>query len=589
MSFTRITLVALAACVLVVAAYANFFDNDFHLDDNHAIVQNAAIRSLGNVPLLVTDLAMLSFAVDYAIGGLDPVPFHATQLVLLLLVALMLVPIFARIFDDLALAIAAATLFAVHTANTETMNFLSSRNELLAAIGFLGALLLFLTRPGYVYLVPLVLAALAKAPVVIFAGIVFAWMRLIEGGSLRQAVRESWPSFVLGVALSPLYIADAGAPWRAYLITQPFVWMHYFRLAIAPIGLTADSDWRPFASALDGRALVGFTFVSLLAWAIFATARRREWRAVSFGLCWFAVALLPTSLVPLAEVKNEHRLFFPLIGVVLAAVCALRIVLARREPARTALVVVAAASIVLTVGTFVRNEAWATEESLWRDVTEKSPRNGRGWMNFGLTRMAAGDYPAAKQAFEQAAVLTPRYPVLEINRGIVDGALGEKSDAETHFRAALALEPDASAHYYYGRWLLKAGRGPEAVAQLLTASKLAPGWLGANELLLQIAAARGDAVETNRILAIIAAIDPNDDVARAIAERVPPVPCHSADDCYNAAAHLAAANEHLSAARQYRHVLDLDPNSSAAGQNLAASLTALGFPDEAAFALRLAN
>ena len=88
------------------------------------------------------------------------------------------------------------------------------------------------------------------------------------------------------------------------------------------------------ASFMD-RALVGFAFVALLAWAIFATARRRDWRPVSFGLSWFVITLLPASVIPLAEVKNEHRLFMPLMGVVLAAVCALRIVLARRNPERT--------------------------------------------------------------------------------------------------------------------------------------------------------------------------------------------------------------------------------------------------------------
>src|SRR6476659_3031514 len=96
-----------AAVILVLLAYANFFHNSFHFDDDHVIVENASIRSLANWPLFFTDahtfsslpsnatyrpLVTLSFALDYAMRhSLDPVPFHATQLVLLLLTGALLV------------------------------------------------------------------------------------------------------------------------------------------------------------------------------------------------------------------------------------------------------------------------------------------------------------------------------------------------------------------------------------------------------------------------------------------------------------------------------------------------------------------
>ena len=41
-------------------------------------------------------------------------------------------------------------------------------------------------------------------------------------------------------------------------------------------------------------------------------------RPVAFGLWWFLVALLPTSIIPLAEVENDHRMFFPFIGLAAA-------------------------------------------------------------------------------------------------------------------------------------------------------------------------------------------------------------------------------------------------------------------------------
>ena len=51
-----------------------------------------------------------------------------------------------------------------------------------------------------------------------------------------------------------------------------------------------------------------------------AAWRRRETWPVAFGILWFFLALLPTSsIVPLAEVLNDHRMYFPFVGLTLAA------------------------------------------------------------------------------------------------------------------------------------------------------------------------------------------------------------------------------------------------------------------------------
>jgi hypothetical protein len=46
--------------------------------------------------------------------------------------------------------------------------------------------------------------------------------------------------------------------------------------------------------------------------------------------------------------------------------------------------------LAFAAGTWERNKVWRTEESLWYDVTLKSPYNGRGLMNYGLTQMQKG-------------------------------------------------------------------------------------------------------------------------------------------------------------------------------------------------------
>src|SRR4029077_8093175 len=85
---------------------------------------------------------------------------------------------------------------------------------------------------------------------------------------------------------------------------------------------------------------------------------------------------------------------------------------------------------VSAYATFQRNKVWRDEETLWRDVTLKSPRNGRGLMNFGLTLMAKGDYQGALGYFHRAQVFTPQYPFLFVNLGIAEDSIGQTRLAE---------------------------------------------------------------------------------------------------------------------------------------------------------------
>jgi tetratricopeptide (TPR) repeat protein len=146
-----------------------------------------------------------------------------------------------------------------------------------------------------------------------------------------------------------------------------------------------------------------------------------------------------------------------------------------------------------SLGTRERNKVWHSEESLWLDVTQKSPANGRGLMNYGLSQMAKGEYTRALDYFQRAQIYTPNYYVLEVNLGIDLGALGRDAEAEQHFRRAAALNPlEAVSHFFYGRWLYGKGRTGDAIEQLNTVIRNNPDYVDAPHLLMQIYSQLGD-------------------------------------------------------------------------------------------------
>src|SRR5262249_15834800 len=152
-------------------------------------------------------------------------------------------------------------------------------------------------------------------------------------------------------------------------------------------------DWRVFA---------GMLFLAALLFAIWRLRTSPQTKPIAFGLSWFVITLLPTALTPLAEVANDHRMFFPFIGLSLAPTLAAAGLLRKLvAPATRGLVGATVVIVILlaeSAGVHARNEVWRSDETLWRDVTEKSPGNGRGWMNYGVALMAQREYFAAVMA-----------------------------------------------------------------------------------------------------------------------------------------------------------------------------------------------
>ena len=239
---------------------------------------------------------------------------------------------------------------------------------------------------------------------------------------------------------------------------------------------------------MDPAFAVGAVCLVALVAIAWGAARARDTTPITFGILWFLLALMPTSsVVPLFQVVNDHRTFFPYIGLTIAGSWALFLVSERvsgRWPAVQRLGVIGAAAVLLiaghAAGTYQRNEVWHSEQSLWYDVTRKSPSNARGLMNYGLSQMRIGEYERALEYFTRSVELDPRYAYVHINLGVLMDAIGTPDAADGHFRDAIGLRPDlADGYLYYGRFLRSHGRAEEARANLEQAVRLSPGLLEA--------------------------------------------------------------------------------------------------------------
>jgi len=604
----------------ILATYANHFHNSFHFDDWHTITNNVSIRELWNIPLFFRDATTFSavpstqsyrplvstlLAIDYQLGhGLEPFWFHLSIFALFIALTLLLAFFIHHLLEYEAassrnrwIALAAAAWYALDPANADTINYIIACSEVMSALGIIASFAVYVAFPRlrryHLYILPAAIAIFAKPPAAIFA-VLFALFRLLFpdhaiAGSRPQArawLFEAAPAFVacavvllLVKHMTPLSWSPGEVNPHDYLVTQPYVALLYFKTFFWPTGISAVYDLKPFVTTGDTRFWIGLAFAVFISAAAIVTAIWRKTRMIGFGLLWFLIALLPTSLFPLAEVMNDHRTFLPYIGLVIAIAGAApkAFGVARLDRQRRWAKIAATCTVALFLcanayATFQRNKVWKTEETLWHDVVLKSPGNGIGLMSYGIQLMAKGDFAGALDYFHRAQHITPRYPALLINLAIAENATRQSAEAEQHFNEALRLAPSSPGSYtYYARYLLSHSRADEARALLQRALELSPNDLYARELLKEAQTRASELA-----LVPLAGVEINQPVNKA-APQTPQFYLVLSLQFYR-------EERYIEAIFACRRALDLRPDYAEAWSNMGAVYNKLGRYEEAAAA-----
>jgi hypothetical protein len=434
-------------------AYANSFTKAFVLDDYYWIVENHEINDpstywwgMGSRYLIA-----LSLLANYQLGGENVLFYHAFNVAVHIGAGLVLFGIVRRTllldrwggrFQRSApgLALVVALLWLVHPLQTQSVTYVVQRCESLMGLFYLLTLYCVLRgarspsglRWGW-YATALVCSALgmgckeamATAPVVIF---LFDWVFL--AGSLGELLRRRGWLYAAMSVLPGLLVyrvvfaggsADASAGFgvqgitpQQYLLTQPEVILHYLRQALWPTSLCLDyQDW-PVATTLSEVLVPALALIAVGLGTVWALVRR-SW--LGFVGAWFFPILAPTSsIVPLTDVAEEHRMYLPLAAVVVLVVAVgygtanwlcRRLDLAAWAGPAVAGGLAAISVAVLCALTFVRNEDYRSETAIWTDTVAKRPGNARARGALGLAYSREGRFDEAIAELNMARSLNP--------------------------------------------------------------------------------------------------------------------------------------------------------------------------------------
>jgi tetratricopeptide (TPR) repeat protein len=522
---------------LVAIAYVNAWPNSFHFDDIEGIVRNPMIRDVGKIPSYFTDIKMsvragakdyrpvvlVSYALDYARSGLDPSGFRMTNMAIHILVAWLLFTIAENIFERRPLNLPsglslpawqpagiAAALFAVHTVNSEAVDYIWARSASLAALFYLASFYCFMRGPWggtswrwhIAGLLGFVIGLCTKATIVTLPVALILYEMLIlappgqepltlfwrEPGRLKKylPVGAVFFGYVLFrfVYIPGLFMRIAAnrpeetPPW-VYLVTQFRAWVYYIRLYLWPHPLITDYAGFGWSRSLaDAQVLFALAIICMI--VALALWMRRANPVLTFFIAWFFVTLLPeASFIPLATAVNGYRPYLAYAGLSVAAAILLFKATAWFGGAGKAPLIYAGVFGVilcsLVGATLARNLTWRNEATLWDDVLAKDPTNARAYANLALRSAAENNYSDAFAKLDRAISLdsTKDYPYML--RGYLKLQLQRYDDALDDLTRAIELWPRSPFNFFYrGELYRRTGQLDKALADYRAALALLP-------------------------------------------------------------------------------------------------------------------
>lgn len=470
---------------LGILTYSNTFHSSFQFDDYDSIVTNLNIRNIANIKAIWNFwpsrfITYLSVALNYYFGQLNVFGYHLVNLLTHLIAALLawwfVLLTFrspgmknnkASQYAD-SIAFFAALIFVVHPLQTQAVTYIIQRAACLAAMFYLGSLCLYAKarqmqyRAGadtwnLYYIGSLLMAALAMFTKETTISLPFTVL-LYENYFFKTRNKISWkqlapflalffliPSVMIAtrsVNLTEMHRVSEAAPGIAplnYLLTQFRVIASYLRMVFVPFNQNIDYDYPVASSLAQPLVLGGLILIAVI--LIISFKIRSKHKLLSFSIFWFFLTLLPeSSILPLADVIFEHRLYLPLVGYSVFLVTIFYLLLEKKDIRMTVVLLSIIAAFYAALA-YSRNFYWKSEFSLWDDAIHKSPRKLRAYNERGAAYVRIGNYEKALDDFNRAISLNPDYHIAYYNRGQVYKILGNYELAIANYEKAAEISP----------------------------------------------------------------------------------------------------------------------------------------------------
>lgn len=477
-------------------------------DDNMYIRDNTLIRSLS--PMAVKQiftsqvggsyvpLTLISFAVEFKIWGLNPLPYHVTNLVLHLLITFLVYRLLRKLKISALYAGAAALIYGIHPMGVESVAWVTERKDLLYSVFYFGSLLLYIyyvqsgSRRHILFISSLllfILALFSKIQAVSLPLVLLVADYYFERRGWSKILIEKIPYLVLSLifGIAGIYILrNVGAlkineiyTFSERLFFGSYALSAYVLKFFIPTTLSALHPY----PVLSGNALpvlyyLSPLFIVLVGLAVYLTSGKT--RAIVTGSLIF---LFP--VIFMLQIFGAGQGFLadrftkvPYMGMVFITGWGLAHFCEKwRRTAPLIWMVFAAFSIFLMISAYHRCKVWKNGETLWTDVIEKYPeRDARPYTCRGVYYREIRENDKALTDFNRSHALRKNDSEVLLYRGNIYFEKGMDDSAYMDYLNVLKIKTDnALALSNLGAIYVRRGQFDSAVLCLSRAIRIDPG------------------------------------------------------------------------------------------------------------------
>ncbi|MES2702587.1 MAG: tetratricopeptide repeat protein [Bacteroidota bacterium] len=473
--------------VAILIAYLKIFHAGFmSWDDGEYVLHNKDITGFGYIGDWFSKfylgnyhpLTMLSYAVDFAIGGTHPLIYHIINLLLHVGTAWALYLFIKRLSGEGVVALFVALLFAVHPVQTESVSWIAERKTVLSGVFYVLALWQYtryvatpsVTRLAVVTLLGIA-AMLSKGtavtlPLALLATDIWLGRNIAD----KNAWLPKLPLFALSVLFGIVAIKAQGS--AKFLNLHPeyglfdsvvyagYAYVQYIINLLAPFRLSVIYPYPPAIGAVQYLYLV--LAIAILALGIIAY--RKRWYVLSGSIAFYTVNIIfVLQFIQFGEsLMADRYMYIACIGILYPLVSYLYKWLAQRSKKAVATGISAGLATLLLVQTFVRNDIWLSDLNFFTAILDTFPNSSVAHYSVGALYMKDGDYAAAERHLNAAVSIDPQNYKAWHSRGALYLRQGKAMEALDALNKSIELNEYIKA--YFSRAMLYEGTGKPDLA-----------------------------------------------------------------------------------------------------------------------------
>lgn len=469
-------------------------------------------------------LTWLSHMLDVQFYGKNPRGHHLSNVLFHIANTLLLFFILSRMTGTVWKAAFAASLFALHPINVESVAWIAERKNVLSTFFWMLTMLTYIRyteRPGFSrygwIIITFALGLMAKPVLVTLPFVLLLldywplrrfelvqskhrsiWLSLKELlSNLRETlffrlILEKIPLMVLSIAA--IYLSSASLQYHGVVIPFEEVSLK-LRLANAVVSCVqylGKAIWPknlaffyPYPTSVPLLAIIGAVLLlTCISIAVLGFLRSKPYLAI--GWFWYLGTLVPVSGIMQAGLwpaMADRWAYVPFIGLYIMVSWGFSELIGKWSYKKLAIPVICAALIISLMVTSHRQvRHWTNSMTLSRHAIEVTTDNFLTHYAMGFALADQGRMAEAVKHYSESLRLNPNYADTHYNMGIALSALNKRDEAVKHYREVLRIDPDDfQAHNNLGNNLFLQGKIDEAIDHYLSALRIQPDYAMAHK------------------------------------------------------------------------------------------------------------